>query len=440
MPARTEIETAEVELEIRHLRQTYARPSGASLLVLDDINLTLRKGEIVALLGRSGCGKSTLLRVVSGLAPPAGGEVLYQGNAIAGPADGIAMVFQTFALFPWLTVLQNVQAGLDARGVSEKDARARALAAIELIGLDGFENAYPRELSGGMRQRVGFARAIVVDPTVLLMDEPFSALDVLTAETLRSDFIDLWMEGRLPIKSVLLVTHNIEEAVFMADRILILASNPGRVAAELDVPLARPRQRLGSEFRDLVDDIYERMTAGPPPSGTGQPPVPLASLATNLPIMAAVSIVGMTDVLASPPFKGEAELPALAERLHFGAIDLFHLAEISQMMGFAELRDGSLHLTTAGRALADADMPERKRLFGEHLLRTIPLAAHIRRVLDERPGHLAPRSRFIAELEDHLSTNDAERTLNAVIGWGRYADCFAYDTLNLRFSLGNEPQ
>ena len=435
MRANAETGTAEVELELRHIRQTYARPSGEPLLVLDDINLALHDGEIVALLGRSGCGKSTLLRIVSGLVPPESGEVLYHGAAVAGPADGIAMVFQTFALFPWLTVLQNVEAGLDARRVSEKDARARALAAIELIGLDGFENAYPRELSGGMRQRVGFARAMVVDPTVLLMDEPFSALDVLTGETLRSDFIDLWMEERLPIKSVLLVTHNIEEAVFMADRILILASNPGRVAAVLDVPLARPRQRLSSEFRDLVDDIYERMTAGPPPSNVIQPPAALASLATNLPIVSAISIVGMTDVLASPPFKGDADLPALAERLHLGGVDLFHLAEISQMMGFAELHDGSLHLSNAGRALAEADMAERKRLFGEHLLRTIPLAAHIRRVLDERPGHLAPRSRFVAELEDHLSTKDAERTLNAVIGWGRYADCFSYDTLNLRFTL-----
>ncbi len=238
-PKKIESAAAAVELEIHHVRQTYARPSGAPLLVLDDINLTLHTGEIVALLGRSGCGKSTLLRAVAGLAPPAAGEVRYHGRVVDGPPEGIAIVFQTFALFPWLTVLQNVQAGLDARGVPEKKARARALDAIELIGLDGFENAYPRELSGGMSQRVGFARALVVDPTVLLMDEPFSALDVLTGETLRSDFMDLWTAERLSIKSVLLVTHNIEEAVSMADRILILTPNPGRIAAEIDVPLSR---------------------------------------------------------------------------------------------------------------------------------------------------------------------------------------------------------
>ncbi|WP_155640049.1 ABC transporter ATP-binding protein, partial [Burkholderia territorii] len=198
------------------------------LLVLDDANLSLREGEIVGLLGRSGSGKSTLLRIIAGLIEPTGGEVTYLGKPLTGPAEGVAMVFQTFALFPWLTVLQNVEAGLEALGVGARERRERALAAIDLIGLDGFENAYPRELSGGMRQRVGFARALVVDPTILLMDEPFSALDVLTAETLRTDLLDLWTQGRMPIKSVLIVTHNIEEAVFMCDRILVLSSNPGR--------------------------------------------------------------------------------------------------------------------------------------------------------------------------------------------------------------------
>ncbi len=244
---------------------------------------------------------------------------------------GLRLSSRASPCFPWLTVLQNVQAGLDARGVPEKAARTRALDAIELIGLDGFENAYPHELSGGMSQRVGFARALVVDPTVLLMDEPFSALDVLTGEILRSDFMDLWTAERLSIKSVLLVTHNIEEAVFMADRILILAPNPGRIAAEIDVPLPRPRQRLSSEFRDLVDDIYGRMTAGPAPTADGKRPA-LASIGTNLPIMSAVRIVGLADVLASAPFCGKADLQVLAARLHLSANDLFHIAEMNRMM------------------------------------------------------------------------------------------------------------
>ncbi|HET6607839.1 MAG TPA: nitrate/sulfonate/bicarbonate ABC transporter ATP-binding protein [Rhodopila sp.] len=427
----------ETELELRHVRQTFQTASGEPFLVLDDINLSLRTDEIVGLLGRSGCGKSTLLRVVSGLAPPASGEVLCRGTPVRGPAEGISMVFQTFALFPWLTVLENVQAGLDAIGVAETEARTRALAAIDLIGLDGFESAYPRELSGGMRQRVGFARAIVVRPRILLMDEPFSALDVLTAETLRSDFIELWTAKHLAIKSILLVTHNIEEAVFMCDRILILSSNPGRIAAEVVVPLPRPRVRLAPAFRDVVDDIYGRMTAGPAPTVANKPPEPMASIGTRLPNMSGMRIVSMTDVLSQPPFNGRADLPVLAANLHLQTNDLLRLAEVTQMMGFAELRSGDLHLTAAGRAIADADMPGRKRLFADHLLRSVPLAAHIRRILDERAGHTAPRSRFLAELEDHLSTEDAEHTLSAVIGWGRYAEVFAYDHRHRMLSLDN---
>lgn len=427
-----------VELELRHIMQAFRTPSGESHLVLDDINLSLHSNEIVGLLGRSGCGKSTLLRVVSGLAPPVSGEVRYRGGLVRGPAEGISMVFQTFALFPWLNVLDNVQAGLDAIGVPEAEARKRALTAIDLIGLDGFEGAYPRELSGGMRQRVGFARAMVVNPDILLMDEPFSALDVLTGETLRGDFIELWTARRLAIKSVLLVTHNIEEAVFMCDRVLILSSNPGRVAAEIEVALPRPRERLAAAFRDVVDDLYSRMTAGPAPAAAaGKRPEPMASISTRLPNMSAMRIVGMTEVLSQPPFGGRASLPQLASRLHLKPEDLFRLAEVTQMFGFTEVAQGELHLTASGRALAAADGAGQKRLFADHLLRSIPLAAHIHRVLDERSGHIAPRDRFRAELEDHLSTEDAEWTLSAVIGWGRYAEVFAYDHPRRLFSLDN---
>ncbi|MGO9816516.1 MAG: nitrate/sulfonate/bicarbonate ABC transporter ATP-binding protein [Acidocella sp.] len=429
--------TSGVELDLRHVGQTYPRPSGERLVVLEDISLTLREGEIVGLLGRSGCGKSTLLRIVAGLTPPTCGEVRYRSNIVRGPAEGIALVFQSFALFPWLTVLQNVQAGLDAIGVPEEEARKRTLAAIDLIGLDGFENAYPRELSGGMRQRVGFARAMVVDPTILLMDEPFSALDVLTGETLRSDFMGLWTTRHLPIKSILLVTHNIEEAVFMCDRVLILSSHPGRVVAEIEIPLRHPRQRLSLAFRDVVDDIYSRMMAGPVPVVEGQQPEPIASIATRLPNMSAMRITGLAEMLAGSPFNGRADLPALAARAPLDVNALFRLAEVAQVMGFAELHGGGLHLTTAGHALTEADMAGRKRLFAEHLLRSIPLAAHIRRVLDERPGHAAPRVRFVTELEDHLSTEDAQHTLSAVINWGRYAECFTYDHPRRLFSLEN---
>lgn len=427
--------TGAVLLRVSHVTRTFPRPSGAPQVVLDDIDFSLMEGEIVGLLGRSGCGKSTLLRIVAGLVPATQGQVLYRDRAIQGPTSRIAMVFQTFALFPWLTVLENVQAGLDAQRVPEPEARRRALAMIDLIGLNGFENAYPRELSGGMRQRVGFARALVVDPELLVMDEPFSALDVLTAETLRSDLIDLWSEREVAIRAILLVTHNIEEAVFMCDRILVMSSNPGRISAEIAVPLPHPRDRLAPAFRAIVDDIYARMTAGPAPAHGGKNPTPTASLTTWLPVISAGRVASLTEALAGSPFDGNAELSTLAARLHLNVAGLFRVAEVAQMLGFAELRDGTLHLTAAGRALAASGIRDRNRLFAEHLLRSVPLAAYIRRVLEDRPTHQAPRSRFLEELEDHLTTRDAEHTLTAVTGWGRYAETFFYDHKQQLFSL-----
>src|SRR5690242_1420946 len=252
-------------IEMHGVCRSFPKGRGEDLLVLEKVDLTIRAGEIVGLLGRSGSGKSTLLRIIAGLIAPSSGDAKCRGETIVSPPNGIAMVFQSFALFPWLTVLQNVELGLEALGVESGERRKRALAAIDLIGLDGFESAFPKELSGGMRQRVGFARALVVHPDLLLMDEPFSALDVLTAETLRTDLVDLWVEGRLPIKSVLMVTHNIEEAVLMCDRILVFSSNPGRVAAEFKIDLPHPRNRLDPAFRQLVDTLYARMTQRPEP-------------------------------------------------------------------------------------------------------------------------------------------------------------------------------
>jgi len=424
-------------LEVRGVRQAFPKPAGGELVVLDDVNLTLRAGEIVGLLGRSGSGKSTLLRICAGLIKPTAGEVIYKGHPLAGCAEGLAMVFQSFALFPWLTVLENTEVGLEARGLPPHEIRRRALAAIDLIGLDGYESAYPRELSGGMRQRVGFARALVVDPAVLLMDEPFSALDVLTAETLRTDFLDLWVEKRLPIKSVLLVTHNIEEAVLMCDRILIFGSNPGRVVAEVKVPFAHPRSRIDPAFRQMVDDIYAKMTARPTPApGLKEKPAAIGMF-DKLPRVSTNLLSGLMETLAAPPYNGRADLPAIAASLQLEIDDLFPIAEALQILGFAELAQGDIQLTAGGRVFAGADTETRKRIFAEHLLRSVPFAAHVKRVLDERPGHRAPRVRFEAELEDHLSQEDAEQTLRAIIGWARYAELFSYDDEAEMFSLEN---
>jgi NitT/TauT family transport system ATP-binding protein len=425
-------------LDIHALRQSFPRADGGEHLVLDGVELALTEGQIVGLLGRTGSGKSTLLRLIAGLAQPSGGSITYLGNPVNAPAPGIAMVFQSFALFPWLTVLENVQLGLEALGLPEAEIRKRALAAIDLIGLDGYESAYPRELSGGMRQRVGFARALVVHPNILLMDEPFSALDVLTAETLRTDFLELWGEGKLPIKGVILVTHNIEEAVLMCDRILLFSTNPGRIISEIKVDLKQPRNRLDPQFRDLVEKIYVAMTARKPaPPQVGTVADRAATIDTMLPRVSANLLSGLVETLAAAPFNGKADLPVLADELHLELDELFPVSESLQMLHFAEIEGGDIKLTDVGKQFAEFGMDDRKKLFQRQLLAYVPLAAHIRRVLQERANHSAPKSRFLDELEDHMSLEDAGLTLRAVIAWGRYAEVFAYDDDSGAFSLEN---
>jgi NitT/TauT family transport system ATP-binding protein len=426
-------------LEVTNVSQRYRTGAGEEgPAVLDNISLDLKGDEIVGLLGRSGCGKSSLLRIVSGLIFPSAGEVRYLGEPIHGPVEGISMVFQSFALFPWLTVLANVELGLRAKQISKAEARKRALNAIDLIGLDGFESAFPKEISGGMRQRVGFARALVVQPNILLMDEPFSALDVLTAETLRTDLLDLWVEGRMPIKSILMVTHNIEEAVLMCDRIIVLSSNPGRIAAEIPVKLQHPRNRLNPEFRQLVEKIYALMTKRLEPALPSRDGAfPGLGLGMALPRVSTNTLAGMMEEVAAEPYLGRADLPALADSLQMEVDELFPVAETLQLLRFAELEEGDIKLTASGRRFAEADVDVRKKLFGDHLLAYLPLAARIKLVLDERPSHTARAVRFLEELEDYMSEDYADRTLKSVVNWGRYGELFAYDETSETFSLEN---
>jgi NitT/TauT family transport system ATP-binding protein len=430
---------SQVLLEVSNCRKAFPKPDGGELLVLEGMNLRVEEGEIVGLLGRSGSGKSTLLRLIAGLSRPSDGKVTYLGHPVHGPADGIAMVFQSFALFPWLTVYENVSLGLEALHLPKDEIRRRSLAAIDLIGLDGFESAYPRELSGGMRQRVGFARALVVHPNILLMDEAFSALDVLTAETLRTDFLDLWGEGRMPIKGVILVTHNIEEAVLMCDRILVFGTSPGRILSELRVTLPQPRKRLDPMFRELVERIYVEMTARPI-SGAADARTerfPGLGIGSVMPRVSSNLLSGLMEAVAATPYNGKADLPQIASDLQMEIDELFPVAETLQMMRFAEVERGDLRLTDAGIAFANAVLDERKKIFARQLLNYVPLAAHIRRVLDERASHVAPKSRFLDELEDHMSTESGEQTLRAIISWARYAETFAYDDERGVFSLEN---
>jgi NitT/TauT family transport system ATP-binding protein len=424
-------------VQVQGVRRTYHKGGANDLLVLDGVSLELRRNEIVSLLGRSGSGKSTLLRIIAGLMPPSAGTVTIDGERVDGPARQVAMVFQSFALFPWLTVLENVELGLEAQGVAPHERKTRALAAIDLIGLDGFESAYPKELSGGMRQRVGLARALVVHPKVLLMDEPFSALDVLTAETLRTDLLDLWCEGRMPISSILLVTHNIEEAVLMSDRILVFSSNPGRIAAEIKVDLPQPRHRLAPLFRQLVDSIYSLMTARPAATTARDGLFPGTGIALVLPDISTNVLSGLIETIAAPHYNGNADLPALAATLQMEIDELFPIAETLQLLRFAEVAEGDIRLTEDGLRFAHAEVDERKRLFAQHLINYVPLASHIKRVLDERASHRAPVSRFRDELEDYMSEEFAEQTLRSVINWGRYAEVLAYDEDAGALSLDN---
>lgn len=435
--------TTPMLVSIANCRQSYPKEAASDVIILDDVNLELREGEIVGLLGRSGSGKSTLLRIVAGLLKPTAGDVRWRDQPITGPVRGVSMVFQSFALFPWLTVEENVAIGLEAQGVPKAQREERAEDAIDLIGLGGYENAYPKEMSGGMRQRVGLARALVVHPDLLLMDEPFSALDVLTAETLRTDLIELWSEGKLPVKSILMVTHNIEEAVLMCDRILVFSSNPGRVASELRVPFPHPRERLDPEFRQMVDDIYALMTRRPVEHRTPQQTVdrsapPPAPTFQALPVVGTNLMAGLMETIEGEPYNGLADLPALASAFQMEADELLPIGEALQMLGFAEFQEGDIKLSDAGRRFVEADTDDRKAEFAAALRAHVPIINQIRQVLEERWNHRAPALRFRDELEDYMSPDYADDTMRTIISWGRYAELFSYDREADQFSLEDE--
>lgn len=422
---------AEALIALRGVSKRFAATDRREdIVVLKDIDFTVRAGEIITILGQSGCGKSTLLRIICGLTPASDGQVLYWGRPVTKPVTGISMVFQTFGLFPWLTVLQNVELGLEAQGVPAAERQRRALAAIDLIGLDGFESAYPKELSGGMRQRVGFARALVVNPDVLLMDEAFSALDVPTSETLRRDLLDLWLERQIPTRAILMVSHSIEETLMLSDRIVILASNPGRVKAELPVTLKHPRDHAAPAFRRMVEQIYDLMTTA---SGEQH----AHAIGHRLPSARVAHMRGVLKAIRHSHLQGRTDLPTLAAALQWATNDLLPILEALQLLEFAQVTDGNIELTPHGQAFLDADIQRRKEIFGEHLLRRVPLARHICRMIGERPNQRAPESRFLRELEDSLSEDEAERVLRVIIDWGRYAELFAYDRNSGVFSAEN---
>ena len=414
-------------IELKSVGKSFRSADGSVRSVLQDVDFRLAEGEIVSLLGQSGSGKSTMLRIMAGLVGADAGEVRYRGQPLFGPARGVSMVFQSFALFPWLTVQANVELGLEARGVAPAERARRAEAAIQLIGLAGFEGALPRELSGGMRQRVGIARALVVEPEVLLMDEAFSALDVLTGERLREDILELWTTRAMPTKAILVVSHNIEEAVVMADRVLIFASDPGRVRFQLAVQLPRPRNPDSPEVRQLIDEVYALMTAGSGRAGRhAEEPVQL-QLAERLPEADIGRMEGLLDMLADATFGGQADLARLAEETELTDDELLPLVQAVTLLGLATLSRDDLHITPIGRRYVDADHTLRQHIFGEQLLMHVPLAAHIRHSLEQEDSGELAEEPFLRLLSETLDSAEAERVLHTAIEWGRHGEVFEYN-------------
>ncbi|OGT57640.1 MAG: nitrate ABC transporter ATP-binding protein [Gammaproteobacteria bacterium RIFCSPHIGHO2_12_FULL_42_10] len=416
-------------IEVIDLYKSFKTGDRQELLVLENLNFKMYEGEIVAIVGQSGSGKSTLLRLIAGLLSPSKGTVNYRNQSVTGPVRGMSMVFQTFALLPWLTVLQNVELGLEALGVLPKVRRERSLKVIDMIGLDGFESALPKELSGGMRQRVGFARALVVNPDILLMDEPFSALDVLTADNLKSDLIDLWQSKKTGLNGILFVTHSIEEAITMADRVLVFNNNPGSIHADLKIMLPFPRSDLDPRFRNQVDRVYTLMTTGRQAPGfrTGDAPYQLIDMGYRLPEVTVAEMTGLLEALNSPELPAKVDLPVLADALMLNIDDLFSLMELLEILHLARVSQGDITMTEEGKIFVEADILERKKMFSMLLKQYVPLARYIYDQLSRHPRHRALEEHFISLLEDYLSEEEAERVLRTVIEWGRYAELFAYD-------------
>lgn len=421
-------------IELSQVAKSFKAADGKARLILDKLDFNLQDGEIVALLGKSGSGKSTLLRIMAGLISADTGKLSYRDQAIYGPVAGIAMVFQSFALFPWLTVQQNVELGLEAQGVPLQERSDRADAVLELIGLAGFGGALPRELSGGMKQRVGIARALVTNPDILLMDEAFSALDVLTGETLRNDMLELWDQKRIPTKGILIVSHNIEEAVMMADRIIIMSSDPGRIRCEVHIDLPRPRNVDSSEVRALIDEVYGLMTMRPVQE-TNASETSHKHLGYRLPDTDVSRIEGVLDLLADSPFFGRADLPKIAEESELSDEELFPTYEALGLLGLAVIEKGDILLSALGKHYADGDQTLRQEIFGQQLLTHVPLAAHIRRNLESDSAGSLPEQNFLKLLEEFMEVEEAKRVLEIAVEWGRYGEVYEYDYHTGRLTL-----
>ena len=446
-------------IEAVGIEKSYPQADGTQIQVVGATNLVIERGKIVALLGPSGCGKSTLLRILTGLSQPTAGTLLWHGKPLNGQIPNVAIVFQSFALFPWLTVLENVEAPLEARGVPAVERHKRALRTLDTVGLDGFETAYPKELSGGMKQRVGFARALVVEPEVLFMDEPFSALDVLTAENLRSELMELWLNKKMPTSAIFIVTHNIEEAVMLADRVIVLGRNPARVRSDFNIRLKPPRDRKSARFIELVDYIYKVMTepevehTPPDAETTAEIILPPGGLTKEtlkkqeapvrtakyqmLPHARVGGIAGLIELLHDRG--GREDLFRLSEELVMDVEDLLPILEACVLLGFAWLKEGDVQITPQGVRFADADIQRRKELFREAALQHVTILKQIDSILKRKSDHSMSDEFFHDILDEHFAEDEVQRQFETAMNWGRYAEIFDYDREHGRLVLTEPP-
>jgi NitT/TauT family transport system ATP-binding protein len=425
-------------IEARALEKSYPQPDGSRIQVIAPTDLAVYPGQIIALLGASGCGKSTLLRMLTGLSPASAGAVFWHGQPVQGESPNVSIVFQSFALFPWLTVIENVEAPLEARGMPPIERHKRALRIIDAVGLDGFETAYPKELSGGMKQRVGVARALVVEPEVLFMDEPFSALDVLTAETLRGELLELWLGHKIPTRAIFIVTHNIEEAVVLADRIIVLGRNPAHIHADFTVQIPHPRDRKAPKFVELVDSIYRVLTqpghkdeAAPP--RTYAPGVPAPAKTVMLPHTRPGGLAGLLEILAD--HGGRVDLHALAGELSLEVDALLPTVDTAVLLGFLRVEEGDAVITLEGQAFAQADIQARKAIFRKAALANVPLLRQMEQALKAKANRTLNDEFFRDLLDEHFGEEESRRQLETAIQWGRYAEIFDYDAATGKLTL-----
>jgi NitT/TauT family transport system ATP-binding protein len=431
--------TAGIEpiIEAKELEKFYPQPDGSRIQVISPTNVAIYPGQIIALLGPSGCGKSTMLRMLTGLSPTSGGKVYWHGQPVGEESPNVSIVFQSFALFPWLTVLENVEAPLEARGVPVVERHKRALRIIDSVGLDGFESAYPKELSGGMKQRVGVARALVVEPEVLFMDEPFSALDVLTAETLRGELMELWLGKKIPTRAIFIVTHNIEESVILADRIIVLGRNPAHIHAEFNVNMPHPRDHKDPRFTELVDLIYKALTqqdqSDSAPVGQAGAEQRLGKGIVMLPHTRPGGMAGLLEILED--HNGQMDLHVLADELSLEVDALLPTVDTAALLGLLKLEEGDTILTPEGKAFAQADIQERKAIFRKAALANIPLLRQMEQALKSKANRTLPAEFFEDLLDEHFSEDEARRQLETAIQWGRYAELFDYDAASGKLTL-----